>query len=174
MAVVEDREGVRVAALDEDDQVGGEALQRLGVSWEVIRDRVNCLLLRPPAAAGSLPSAAMTIVAESIMTRGRTYEHLEPRPALLHAGRRGPGDRRIIGFFYSSGFDTGAAGVAKDTDEVFGILAVNGWHNIVHILLGVLALAVAGNPSGARAPTVSESGSSTCCWRSGASSTATT
>ena len=40
MAVVEDREGVRVAALDEDDQVlVGEALQRLGVSWEVIRDR---------------------------------------------------------------------------------------------------------------------------------------
>jgi hypothetical protein len=57
----------------------------------------------------------------------------------------------IIGFFYSSGFDTGAAGVAKDTDEVFGILAVNGWHNVVHILLGVLALAVAGSPSGARA-----------------------
>ena len=27
---------------------------------------------------------------------------------------------------------------------MFGILAVNGWHNLVHILLGVLALAVAG------------------------------
>ncbi len=57
----------------------------------------------------------------------------------------------IIGFFYSSGFDTGVTGVDKDTDEVFGILAVNGWHNVVHILLGVLALAVAGSPSGARA-----------------------
>jgi hypothetical protein len=57
----------------------------------------------------------------------------------------------IIGFFYSSGFDTGARGVANDTDQVFGILAVNGWHNVVHILLGVLALAVAGSASGARA-----------------------
>jgi hypothetical protein len=56
----------------------------------------------------------------------------------------------IIGFFYSSGFDTGAAGVAADTDEVFGILAVNGWHNVVHILLGVLALVAAGTPYGAR------------------------
>ena len=56
----------------------------------------------------------------------------------------------IIGFFYSSGFDTGTAGVAKDTDEVFGILAINGWHNIVHILLGVLALFAAGTPYGAR------------------------
>ena len=56
----------------------------------------------------------------------------------------------IIGFFYSSGFDTGAAGVAKDTDEVFGILGVNGWHNVVHILLGVLALAAASSPYGAR------------------------
>ena len=57
----------------------------------------------------------------------------------------------IIGFFYSSGFDTGVTGVAKDTDDVFGILAVNGWHNVVHVLLGVLALACAGSPSGARA-----------------------
>jgi hypothetical protein len=57
----------------------------------------------------------------------------------------------IIGFFYSSGFDTGATGVDKDTDEVFGVLAVNGWHNVVHILLGVMALAVAGNPPAARA-----------------------
>jgi hypothetical protein len=56
----------------------------------------------------------------------------------------------IIGFFYSSGFDTGASGVANDTDEVFGILGVNGWHNVVHILLGVLALAAASSPQGAR------------------------
>jgi len=57
----------------------------------------------------------------------------------------------IIGFFYSSGFDTGVAGVAGDTDEIFGILGVNGWHNLVHIALGLLALGVAGSPSGARA-----------------------
>jgi len=56
----------------------------------------------------------------------------------------------IIGFFYSSGFDTGASGVAGDTDEVFGILAVNGWHNLVHIALGLLALAIAGSAAGAR------------------------
>ena len=56
----------------------------------------------------------------------------------------------IIGFFYSSGFDTGTTGVAKDTDEVFGILGVNGWHNVVHILLGLLALVAAATPYGAR------------------------
>ncbi len=56
----------------------------------------------------------------------------------------------IIGFFYSAGFDTGVNGVAADTDEVFGILAVNGWHNLFHIALGLLALAVAGSTSGAR------------------------
>jgi len=56
----------------------------------------------------------------------------------------------IIGFFYSAGFDTGVAGVSKDTDDIFGILAVNGWHNVVHILLGVLALVAAGSPYGAR------------------------
>ena len=57
----------------------------------------------------------------------------------------------IIGFFYSASFDTGASAVAADTDDVFGILAVNGWHNLVHIALGLLALAVAGSASGARA-----------------------
>ena len=56
----------------------------------------------------------------------------------------------IIGFFYSAGFETGVAGVAKDTDDVFGILAVNGWHNVVHILLGVLALVAAGSAYSAR------------------------
>jgi hypothetical protein len=57
----------------------------------------------------------------------------------------------IIGFFYSASFATGTAAVAADTDNVFGILGVNGWHNLVHIALGVLALAVAGSASGARA-----------------------
>ncbi len=57
----------------------------------------------------------------------------------------------IIGFFYSASFATGAAEVGVDADNVFGILAVNGWHNLVHIALGLLALAVAGSTSGARA-----------------------
>jgi len=47
----------------------------------------------------------------------------------------------IIGFFYEASFDVGDEVVA---DEVFGILAVNGWHNVVHIAIGVLLLAAAG------------------------------
>jgi Domain of unknown function (DUF4383) len=47
----------------------------------------------------------------------------------------------IIGFFYESSFATGDDIVA---DEAFGILAVNGWHNLVHIALGLLGLASAG------------------------------
>jgi hypothetical protein len=49
----------------------------------------------------------------------------------------------IIGFFYSSGFDTGVSGVAADTDDLLGVLAVNGWHNVIHIALGLLGLACA-------------------------------
>ena len=44
----------------------------------------------------------------------------------------------IIGFFYSSSFDTGSE---LPTDEVLGILSVNGWHNIVHLATGLLGLA---------------------------------
>jgi hypothetical protein len=47
----------------------------------------------------------------------------------------------IIGFFYSASF---AAGDSVTGDDVFGILAVNGWHNLVHIAIGGLLLIAAG------------------------------
>ena len=47
----------------------------------------------------------------------------------------------VIGFFYASGFDTGDSICAGDgCDEVFGLLGVNGWHNLIHILTGALGL----------------------------------
>ena len=49
----------------------------------------------------------------------------------------------LLGFFYSSGFDTGVNGVAGDADEVFGTFAVNGWTNVLTIGLGLLGLALA-------------------------------
>src|SRR5215212_4474812 len=45
----------------------------------------------------------------------------------------------IIGFFYSSSF-----GSPGEVDDVFGILSVNGWHNLVHLATGVLGLLAAG------------------------------
>jgi len=51
----------------------------------------------------------------------------------------------VIGFFYSSGFGTGSQEVARDTDELFGLFAVNGWHNLARIALGILALVAAGS-----------------------------
>jgi Domain of unknown function (DUF4383) len=50
----------------------------------------------------------------------------------------------IIGFFYSANFDTGNSAVIANTDDLFGVLGVNGWHNVVHILIGLLLLACAG------------------------------
>ena len=41
----------------------------------------------------------------------------------------------IIGFFYSASF-----GGPGDVDAVFGILDVNAWHNVVHLLTGGLGL----------------------------------
>jgi hypothetical protein len=48
----------------------------------------------------------------------------------------------IIGFFYEASFD---AGDSIKADEVFGVLAVNGWHNLVHIAIGGLLLVAAGS-----------------------------
>jgi hypothetical protein len=42
----------------------------------------------------------------------------------------------IIGFFYNASFTSDES----VHDAVFGILDVNGWHNVVHILTGVLGL----------------------------------
>lgn len=49
----------------------------------------------------------------------------------------------IIGFFYNASFHVGSG---LEADNVLGILAVNGWHNLVHILSGVFLLAFAGGP----------------------------
>jgi uncharacterized protein DUF4383 len=51
----------------------------------------------------------------------------------------------IIGFFYNSHFGSGNDVFGNDTSvKVFGILAVNGWHNVVHLLTGLLGLAAVG------------------------------
>ena len=56
----------------------------------------------------------------------------------------------IIGFFYSASFATGASEVNADSDKILGLLAVNGWHNLVHITIGLIGLALAGTDAGAR------------------------
>ena len=58
-------------------------------------------------------------------------------PARLYAGLVGAMlvVAGIIGFFYSADF-----GSPGNVDAVLGILDVNGWHNVVHILTGVLGL----------------------------------
>lgn len=45
----------------------------------------------------------------------------------------------IVGFFYSASF-----GSPGEIDDVLGILSVNAWHNVVHILTGAIGLLVAG------------------------------
>jgi hypothetical protein len=47
----------------------------------------------------------------------------------------------IIGFFYEASFKTGDS---IRSDKVFGILAANGWHNLVHLGIGALLLIGAG------------------------------
>jgi uncharacterized protein DUF4383 len=61
----------------------------------------------------------------------------------------------IIGFFYSSAF-----GDPGEVDAVLGILDVNGWHNVVHILTGALGLAAFA--SGANAARTYAFGSTGC------------
>ena len=43
----------------------------------------------------------------------------------------------VVGFFYSSSF-----GSPGHTDLEFDIFAINGWHNLVHVLSGAIGLVV--------------------------------
>jgi hypothetical protein len=56
----------------------------------------------------------------------------------------------VIGFFYSSGFETGTGAVRGESSEAFGVLAVNGWHNLLHLALGLAGLAAATSTFAAR------------------------
>lgn len=58
----------------------------------------------------------------------------------------------IVGFFYSSDFSTGdATRDPANREAVLGLLDVNGWHNVIHIVTGVAGLSLAGAWFGARA-----------------------
>jgi hypothetical protein len=51
----------------------------------------------------------------------------------------------IVGFFYNAHFGAGSDVYGHDTSvKVFGILAVNGWHNVLHVLTGAVGLLAAG------------------------------
>ena len=54
----------------------------------------------------------------------------------------------IIGFFYEASF---ASGDSIRSEDVFGVLSVNGWHNVVHIAIGALLLIAAGSAARAAA-----------------------
>jgi hypothetical protein len=50
----------------------------------------------------------------------------------------------IAGFFYEASFASGDEIGGDKVSEVLGILAVNGWHNLVHLTIGGLLLVAAG------------------------------
>jgi hypothetical protein len=52
----------------------------------------------------------------------------------------------IVGFFYNSDFTSDKS----VRDAIFGILDVNGWHNVFHIATGVLGLVAASSYASAR------------------------
>jgi hypothetical protein len=75
--------------------------------------------------------------------RDETYS-----PASLYAGLIGAAllAAGIIGFFYSASF-----GSPGSVDAVLGVLDVNAWHNLIHILSGAVGLvAFASGPRASR------------------------
>jgi hypothetical protein len=76
------------------------------------------------------------------VTAGREGAEIEaPNPARLYATIAGTvlTIAGIVGFFYSASF-----GSPGEVDDVLGIFAVNGWHNVVHLATGLLGLVAVG------------------------------
>jgi hypothetical protein len=53
----------------------------------------------------------------------------------------------IVGFFYCASFQ---AGTHVSSEDVFGVLSVNGWHNVVHLVTGLIGIRAARTWAGAR------------------------
>jgi hypothetical protein len=72
----------------------------------------------------------------------------EPGPARLYALCAGAflALLGVLGFFFDAGFETGRDLAA---DDVAGIIVVNGWRNVIYLVSGLIALALA--PRHARA-----------------------
>ena len=68
-------------------------------------------------------------------------ETAQPGPARLYVLAAGIGLALlgVLGFFYDSSFGTGDK---LTSDDLAGILNVNGWRNVVYVATGVLALAL--------------------------------
>lgn len=66
-----------------------------------------------------------------------------PSPARLYALLVGAAltIAGMAGFLYNASFDTGTS---VPTDDAFGLLAVNGVHNVLHLATGLAGLAAAG------------------------------
>ncbi len=127
MAIDDHLEGARIAALDE--------LHHLLVS-EIPDVDPHVVLLRSASATGS--TASMLADAMDGFAPAQIYA-LTIGLALVALG--------VAGFFYEASFETGGD---LSRDAVLGMLDVNGWHNLVHVVSGVLGLLVAGSHVAAR------------------------
>jgi CRP/FNR family cyclic AMP-dependent transcriptional regulator len=54
----------------------------------------------------------------------------------------------VLGFIWDASFDIGPG---VEGDDLIGLFEVNGWHNIIHIVSGIIGVAVAASPAGSRA-----------------------
>jgi vacuolar-type H+-ATPase subunit I/STV1 len=50
----------------------------------------------------------------------------------------------IIGFFYNASFAAGSE-TLHNREAIFGVFDVNGWHNVFHIITGIVGLALVGS-----------------------------
>jgi|GEM_PF-2492488 len=81
-------------------------------------------------------------MADHSVEKGREGDEVRPGPARLYALLAGAflAGLGVFGFFFDAGFATG-----KDlaADDIYGIIVVNGWRNVLYLVTGLLALGFA-------------------------------
>src|SRR5581483_8246985 len=145
-AVVDDREGIGVLLVDERHQVpSARRWSDSGSGFDLIlgpSDPVSAARTGAYATRLSPDQSGSGTIFPSDAASQRRRSAMEPSsPAKVYATVVGAvlTILGLVGFFYSSSF-----GSPGSVDEVFGILSVNGWHNVLHLATGLLGLAAAG------------------------------
>ena len=166
MAVVEDLERVGVLALDEGHQVlVGESLQRLGCELVSHRDPLY-VRRREIGSSGTSATSADSVARSALPTPARRIPRCPASsPARLYCTLVGAVlvIAGIIGFFYSSSFDTGARRSRRHRRRVRDPRRQRLAQRRPHRARAARARLVAGSPSGARTYGARRRACSTSC-----------
>jgi hypothetical protein len=144
-----------ISAAERRSQERRAARERAAKAREAKPKKAGAKSERPSPKARPVSKARERREREARGKRPAPPPRRRPAPRKRYVRPEGPGPARlyalaagafltllgVLGFFYDASFDTGAD---LKSDDLAGILMVNGWRNVVYLVTGLAALSLAG------------------------------